>query len=501
MDTEIELKLLVASEDLSNLTDWMNCRSELVNFYERELGNIYFDTRDRQLRSMDCGLRVRTVDGRSEQTLKTAGKVIGGLHSRPEYNIPIDGRRPDLFLFERDIWPENTDISTLQNSLQPQFETNFKRKTWLLSFADDAIIEAVLDVGQVSAGDDSLPICEMEFELVKGAPSLLFQFAKELSQHFSIRLGQSSKAARGYRLMDGAPDLSAQPLPVLALDRNTNIEASLVTLVGAAVKHLQTNEDVFVATHDIRALQEVRHGLLWLLQIRHYLSNVLSDESLMPLGLAKPWLLKLGWVSDEMYREQILAEKQRYMKRLDDKPLVRKSLRKGGSETQRLEAQAMFVSAGYSQWFLDLSQWLVCHGWRSEGEAQPELEAPIAELARHVLDHSLQHVKERFPIHESLSAEHYADGCERLERSLLSGNCFRRMFDEDATTGYRGPWHDMLKGCQELALLKFLEQFTVQLELTERKAFERWLHRKRKSWVELVEQSKQSALSMDAYWR
>ncbi len=42
------------------------------------------------------GLRIRGDQGRYEMTLKIAGRVVGGLHQRPEYNIPLD--KPELAL-------------------------------------------------------------------------------------------------------------------------------------------------------------------------------------------------------------------------------------------------------------------------------------------------------------------------------------------------------------------------------------------------------------------
>ncbi|MBD1389071.1 CYTH and CHAD domain-containing protein [Neiella sp. HB171785] len=501
MDTEIELKLLVDPNDLETLSNWMQQRPQVIKSYQRQLSNIYFDTADRQLRQLDCGLRVRTVDDRSEQTIKTAGKVIGGLHARPEYNVPIDGRRPDLFLFDRDIWPENTDVAALQESLLSQFTTNFTRQTWLLSYSDDAIVEVVIDHGEISSGERSVPICEMEMELVKGPPSLLFKLAHKVCKKFDVRPGQASKAARGYRLLEGAPEPEPMALPLLNLDAALSIEEAMTELTSAALRQLQSNQDVFFSNDSIAALQEVRHGLLWILQIRHYFNEVLDEASLNLLANAKIWLVKLQWVADALYREQLLEQKDQYMKRLEDKRKVRKTLKECDNSTNLKLASALLSSRDYSQWLLQLSEWLTCQYWRLEGCAQPQLDEPVAQLARNVLDHSKQYVAERFPANRALSADECAKGCERLERALLSGNCFRKMFDPEATSAYRGPWHDMLRGCQELALLAFLQRVVNGIELKDEEAFERWLQRKRESWLELVEQSKHAALAMEPYWR
>ena len=82
---EIELKLSVLPEAIKRL------REKIISFHYthfslHQLSNIYFETVDHQLRRWDMGLRIRGCDGRYEMTIKTAGKVIGGLHQRHECN-------------------------------------------------------------------------------------------------------------------------------------------------------------------------------------------------------------------------------------------------------------------------------------------------------------------------------------------------------------------------------------------------------------------------------
>ena len=90
METEIEIKFLFSSKFESELYEKITTHGFLSS-KKQFLHNVYFDTAERSLRKIDMGLRVRSCDGRSVQTIKTAGRVIGGLHQRPEYNDPIEG--------------------------------------------------------------------------------------------------------------------------------------------------------------------------------------------------------------------------------------------------------------------------------------------------------------------------------------------------------------------------------------------------------------------------
>ena len=69
------------------------------------LGNTYFDYPDHFLAKQKMGLRVRRENNDFTLTLKTDGKVVGGLHSRPEYNLSIpDDSVPTLSLIHIWVW-------------------------------------------------------------------------------------------------------------------------------------------------------------------------------------------------------------------------------------------------------------------------------------------------------------------------------------------------------------------------------------------------------------
>ena len=127
----------------------------------KKLTNLYFETADNQIRRWDMGLRIRGVDERYEMTIKTAGKVVAGLHQRPEYNVELEQPKLDLARFPAEIWPENTDLTQLESQLDVLFNTNFYREIWLVDFQDSQI-EVVLDKGAVRTHQYELPIEEFE---------------------------------------------------------------------------------------------------------------------------------------------------------------------------------------------------------------------------------------------------------------------------------------------------------------------------------------------------
>jgi triphosphatase len=207
MPTEIELKYQLSgnSEDNNAVADDITVmlKEHNVSFEtnQSQLINDYFDNENLALRKMDFGLRIRTKGQQYEQTIKTAGKVVGCLHQRPEFNINIETNKLKLSLFDKTIWPENTDVDALENSLKVIFSTNFLRKTWLIH-QDKSVIELALDKGEIFtlSGEPTRVINELEIELVSGNEQALFTLAEQLMTVVTMEPGKLSKAARGYAL-------------------------------------------------------------------------------------------------------------------------------------------------------------------------------------------------------------------------------------------------------------------------------------------------------------
>ncbi|MFQ3190301.1 MAG: triphosphatase [Paraglaciecola sp.] len=210
MEYEIELKLLTNKQAGEIIEKKLLTQLDATVTKEAQvLTNHYFDTPNRMLRQHNIGLRIRGNNLKFEQTLKTAGKSIGGLHQRPEYNVQLDESVkqnvdvPELRLFPLSAWPKTIDVDALQAKIETLFTTHFERRIYLLKFSNGDIVELVWDVGEVTSGKKSVPICEIELELKKGSTAVLFNLAKRIVNLLPTTIGTDSKAALGYNLRDG----------------------------------------------------------------------------------------------------------------------------------------------------------------------------------------------------------------------------------------------------------------------------------------------------------
>ena len=256
MDQEIELKFIVEQDGVETLRTQLNALSA-EHVPAAQLLNIYYETADNWLRRHDMGLRIRGHNGRYEMTMKIAGKVVGGLHSRPEYNIDLDKAELALEKLPAEVWPEGTLPPELASQVNPLFSTDFYREKWLVNH-NQSRIELALDLGDVKAGSHQEPICELELELLHGQVEDILDVAEQLLSAGVLRQGSLSKAARGYHLAAGNAERVVKKAAFTGPD-NAALEAALA--------HWQYHEELWLRgnakakTEVLNAVEFIRASL------------------------------------------------------------------------------------------------------------------------------------------------------------------------------------------------------------------------------------------------
>lgn len=196
MTNEIEVKL-VLSEDTANFFSQEINAFKILSKGNIFLENTYYDTQDLFFAHHKMGFRVRKENQVITQTLKTNGEILGGLHSRPEYNVILSEFKPDLEKI-KDVYPLYENLP--KSPLIAVFSTDFNRDFWLVEAGRDTEIEIALDKGKIKSRELAQPICELEFELKKGNVENLLYFIRNLNFTNGVRLSATSKAKYGYLL-------------------------------------------------------------------------------------------------------------------------------------------------------------------------------------------------------------------------------------------------------------------------------------------------------------
>ena len=409
MTVEIELKFIATPDAVAalpqQLAAWPHQHSA-----PQKLTNIYFETADNFLRSQDMGLRIRGFDDSYEMTIKTAGKVVAGLHQRPEYNVAITTPELALERFPADIWPQGCDVDALQQALQPLFRTDFVREKWVVTYGKSEI-EVGLDQGEVSAGELSEALCEIELELKTGNTDDLLALANELAMHGGLRQGNLSKAARGYHLAQGNAPRERRPLAVLKPAAKSSVEQGMVASFELGLSHWQYHEELW-----LRGETQARRSVMEAI--------ALIRQALVIFGGLVPRKASADLRARLTALEPLLIDKS-------------------------TQPQVLCYSAEYLQCKLALTSWLVTGAWKPfiDAKAQTKLDGSFKRFSDIMLGRSAAELKEAFT--RTLNEDEYEEQLPRLTRQVSAFILLSGAYPDDETGPYIESWRELQQALAE----------------------------------------------------
>lgn len=401
MAQEIELKFIVQHEAVEALRSLLNTL-ESRHQAPRQLLNVYYETPDNLLRRHDMGLRIRGDVGHYEMTIKVAGRVTGGLHQRPEYNIPLEKPELDLARFPAEIWPQGLDVERLATAVKPLFSTDFHREKWVVSQGESEI-ELALDQGEVKADEHSEPLCELELELLSGSTADLLKLARQLVAQPGIRQGSLSKAARGYHLAQGNNPREIKPLQLLKLAPKADIEQALEGALEMALAHWQYHEELWV-----RGLEEAK------------------QEVVKAVALVRHALALFGGI--------VPRKASAHLRDL----LIHFDV----SLTQALPAESVAWSPESGITKLALTDWLISRRWQAHLDDKAKVK--ISDSFKRFADtHLSRHASELKNAFERPLGDHYQDQLPRLARETDAIRLLAGVYDDAVSMPWIANWEGL----------------------------------------------------------
>jgi len=343
---EIELKLELDRQNLAKLK-----RDPLLRTADEATDRLvsrYFDTADRGLHKAGYTLRVRHSGNGNIQTVKQEAPAAAGLFQRPEWERPIEGRRPTVDC-------SDGPLAALigGRKLARAFTTDVRRS--VRDFVSNGSrIEIALDEGTIRAGSSKLALCEIELELKGGAPEPLFALARAMNEVVPLRLGVRSKAERGYDLTEADP-ADALKADRIELDPLHDARGGFAAIAAACIRHFRLNEPLLLATGEAETLHQARVALRRLRSAFSLFKPLLEgDANAGRLGDELRWLAaKLGAVRDlDVFIPHFEGD--------GADRLV--EARAAAME----EARCALESARARKLMIDLAEWLAIGAWRMQ---------------------------------------------------------------------------------------------------------------------------------------
>jgi triphosphatase len=534
MVTEIELKYsLLESNELNTTKQTKTYISQLLSEHalafvhqEKQLSNHYFDTPDLYLRKNKIALRTRGTRCLSEaeefeQTIKTSGTIIAGLHQRPEYNVDIDDAKPILVLFPHTIWQKNTNINQLQQQVIELFSTNFTRHTWLVSLAD-AQVEIAFDCGEVACqGYSNKPrIYEIELELVSGNTQALFVLTKLLFSQLALRPGQLTKAARGYALYHESLALSLDvdnkqlharavveqiAQSMINLPKNSQLNEAFTYGIEFSLTQLQLCVDSYVESPSLTKLNKMSELLVLLRQGFWLFSEILTADEIVLRNELSYFIRTIHWVDNARYIQSLTGKQSSYQKEiLVNQELITKLKLAQNRYPRESQVLALLHSERFNNLQLDLLSLLLKRNSAStlKNSNSPtliEFSAKQLTNSTNILSNELAKLEKS---QDTSSIELYLTVHSLLIRALLTSSWFSCLYAEpesDIIKRFNMPLLDIKQGVSELQSLSLLQQQLVHLPNSEKKLAQ-WLVNKSENLITALDQSRAKALTMKPYW-
>lgn len=341
----------------------------------KRLETAYFDTTGLTLRRAGWALRVRKDGENFVQTLKSEDVLPAGALQRAEWSVPLDSSSP-----APEILPGPAAKRALKgingSSLRHYFTTQIDRHTYVLNADGDGRtgleIEVALDRGVIKSGRQKTEICELELELLQGAPAELYDCALKLHERAPLRLETLSKSARGFALSAGEkPDWSKGR--ARALSRKMTVEAALEAVFRSCVEHWLANQAAVLDGTDPEGVHQMRVGLRRLRSALSVFHGAIPEGQKTWLREEARWALNsLGPARNwDVFLTEMLPPLQSAFP--NDQRL--EALGQAASAAQARgydQSRQMIEDPRYTAFVLRLGGWLEGQRWQEEAKANSQ---------------------------------------------------------------------------------------------------------------------------------
>lgn len=231
----------------------------------------YFDTPDGALAAQRIVLRLRKE---GDSWVQTAKAPSGNALQRHEHNVEIPVERASEVPVPRIARHEGTPVGDLiaqavrkaghdpaSVELVPLYGTDVWRTTREMR-TGDARVELAFDRGELSAGERSRTVCELEIELKSGSPQSMLELAGRWRERYGLWLDSVSKSARGEQLARG----EAHGAPVKAeapqLERGSASAQVFGAVLNACLAQILPNaSEVAAGSADAEHVHQLRVGI------------------------------------------------------------------------------------------------------------------------------------------------------------------------------------------------------------------------------------------------
>ena len=279
-------------------------------------------------------------------------------------------------------------------ALAPVFTTRVERTVRMVQVGD-ALIEAALDRGELSADGRRAAVCELELELKAGEPGALFDLARQLSRSVPLRLSLISKAERGYGLASGSDAAPPPRRQAAALEPKATVGEALQALGQATLAHLCAGLEALRERPEPDAVHQARVATRRLRALLKILKPLTQDVAAQRLDAELDWLAgefdaarDLDVFVGEVWEKQVAGAT------FTGREAFERGL-KAAHANAYLRMEAALESVRIRDVLLEAAAWLEAGAWTRDPALAEIRNGRAATFAAQRLEHHRRQVKKR----------------------------------------------------------------------------------------------------------
>lgn len=199
---EIERKYYVPEDQIEEIWQDLLPLCQEASVRERKFAARYWDSQDGDLQKMEVVYRTRREGQDFVATIKSSGRMEDGSFLRAEENQTInqeDMDRPSLDPFRASRLGRSMIQAMAGKPFVEVMRIEVQRRSANLKYGQSPI-ELCIDLGQILAKGKSLPVCELELELISGSKEDLVQLGRDFEKRYGLEAATQSKFERGLKI-------------------------------------------------------------------------------------------------------------------------------------------------------------------------------------------------------------------------------------------------------------------------------------------------------------
>ena len=227
-------------------------------------------------------------------------------------------------------------------ALAVRYRTDVLRRTRLVR-SNGAQVELAFDTGAIEAGAASLPLCELELELVGGEPTVLTELARHWVRRHGLWIDTRSKSERGELLARGTRIAPARGSQAVVLKRPMSAHAAWQAVLRECTAQITANaSQIASGEHGDEHVHQLRVGLRRLRSAWQLFGFIPTDPALVESAAAL--FRGLGTARDRLVVDTAFADELgRALEHIGAEPEPAGAKRADASSTELLRSEATQV--------------------------------------------------------------------------------------------------------------------------------------------------------------